>query len=82
MYKMIYLAQVSSSNKNNCGFNSIYSMTLADMLVDPEAEFVLKLFGSMLAMGGRLSMKGEMSTPMHRSCHNNNDNKIVGVYIS
>lgn len=64
--KITHLAQVSSSNKKTSDFNSIDSTILAAILVDPDALFVLKDLGSIFAASGRLSMKGDMSTPKNR----------------
>ena len=60
----VHLAQVSSSSRNSFGPSSMDSITFAAMLVEPDEEFVLKKEGSILAAAGRLSMKGDMSTPM------------------
>ena len=59
----MHLAHVSSSSRNSLGSSSMDSITFAAMLVEPEEELVLKKEGSILAAAGRLSMKGEMSTP-------------------
>jgi hypothetical protein len=64
--KVTHLAQVSSSNRKTSDFNSIDSTILAAILVDPDALFVLKDLGSIFAASGRLSMKGEMSTPKNK----------------
>ena len=61
--KLSHLAHVSSSNKKTSDFNSIDSTIFAAILVEPEALLVLKDLGSIFAASGRLSMKGEISTP-------------------
>ena len=60
-----HLAHVSSSNKKTSDFNSIDSTILAAILVEPEALLVLKDRGSTFAASGRLSIKGEISTPKY-----------------
>ena len=60
----MYLAHVSSSSKNNWGLNSIDSIIFAAILVEPEAELVLKDLGLIFATAGRLLIKGDTSTPV------------------